>query len=180
MKGLLAISAMVITTGFLSIPAVWSDSDFNWNKSSGVDAVTSPVYREECGSCHMSYPPGLLPEKSWALIMSGLEDHFGDNAELDDETGQIIKRFLVKNSADKSGYRKSHKFNRSIKSVDTPLRISEIDYFKHEHDEIPQRLVSGNEKVKSFSHCNACHSGAEQGKFNEDDINIPGYGQWDD
>jgi len=187
MKGLLAISSIVFTIGVLSIPVVWSDDDFNWketgkyrDKSSGVAAITNPLYKEECGSCHMSYPPGLLPERSWVRMMSGLEDHFGDNAELDSETARSIEQFLLKNSADKSEYKRSRKFNQSIKSDVTPLRISELSYFKHEHDEIPKRMVTGNAEVKSFSQCNACHTKAEQGKFNEHDINIPGFGKWDD
>ena len=187
MKGLIAISAIVSTIGFLSIPVVWSDNDVNWKemgeyryKSSGVTVIENPVYKEECGSCHMSYPAGLLPKRSWTAMMSGLEDHFGDNAELDAETALTIKQFLMKNSADGSDYRNARKFNQSIKQGSTPLRISEVPYFKHEHDEIPQRMVVGNAKVKSFSQCSACHTKAEQGQFNEHDVNIPGYGRWDD
>lgn len=187
MKGTLAISSIVFTIGILTLPTVWGDNDFKWSeienyriKSSDVAAVTDPVYKEECGSCHMAYPPGFLPARSWSLVMSGLEDHFGDNAELDTETVQVINQYLLSNSADKSDYRRSKKFNRSIKSGNTPIRISEVRYFKHKHDEIPQRMVSGNPQVKSFSQCNACHKKAEQGDFNEHNVNIPGFGQWDD
>ncbi|NML15911.1 hypothetical protein [Azohydromonas caseinilytica] len=24
-----------------------------------------PAYRQECGSCHVAYPPGMLPAASW-------------------------------------------------------------------------------------------------------------------
>jgi len=40
--------------------------------------------------------------------------------------------------------------------------------------------VTGNPTVKSISQCDACHTDAERGTFNEHDINIPGYGRWDD
>jgi len=187
MKSTLAITAIIFTVGFVTIPIVWSDSDFHWSelkeyehKSNDVAAINNPVYKEECGSCHMAYLPGLLPANSWKKIMSGLEDHFGDNAELDAETHQAITAFLSTNSADQSDYRRSRKFIRSIQSEDAPMRISEIPYFKHEHDEIPTRMVTGNPKVSSFSNCNACHIKAEQGSFNEHDVRIPGYGRWDD
>lgn len=187
MKSTLAISAVIFTIVVVTLPVVWSDNDFSWqemeeysHKSTDIAAVSNPVYKEECGSCHMVYPPGLLPARSWSKIMNELENHFSDNAELDTETNQSISEFLLSNSADKSDYRRSRKFNRSIESNDAPLRISELPYFKHEHDEIPRRLVSANSTVKSFSQCNACHAKAEQGSFNEDDINIPGYGEWDD
>jgi len=187
MKYTVAISAIIFTLGFVMLPLVWSDSGFEFgefeeydHRSTGVAAVTNPVYREECGSCHMAYPPGLLASSSWTRLMSGLEQHFGDNAELDAETHQSISKYLLANSADRSDYRRSHKFNRYINANDAPLRITETPYFRHEHDEIPKRVVSDNAQVKGFSHCNACHTKAEQGSFNEHDIRIPGFGRWDD
>ncbi len=184
MKSTLAIGSVIFTISILSIPVVWSDSDFDWDKykrkSSGVAAVSNPVYQEECGSCHMAYPPGLLPSRSWEKIMDHLDKHFDDNAELDPQTHQTISQLLTKNSADKSNYRRSQKFSRSISQNDIPLRITETPYFIREHNEIPKRMVSGNPKVQSFSQCNSCHLKAEKGSFNEHNINIPGYGRWDD
>ena len=187
MKGTLAISSIIFTIGVITLPVVWSGNDFSWkkmeeyeHKSSGVAVIKNPVYQEECSSCHMAYPPGLLPEKSWVSVMKGLENHFGDNAELEVETAKSIETFLLANSADKSNYNRSQKFIRSIKENNSPLRITETPYFKNEHDEIPQRMVSGNPLVKSFSQCNTCHAKAEQGMFNEHDVRIPNYGKWDD
>jgi len=187
MKGTLAITAVIFTIGLVTLPVVFSDNDFRWgeheeygHKSTGAVTINNPLYKEECGSCHMVYPPSLLPSNSWTKIMTGLEDHFGDNAELDTEVRQSINTFLLANSADQSDYRRSRKFIRSIKSGDVPLRISDIPYFKHEHDEIPNRMVAGNQKINSFSNCNACHTKAEQASFNEHDVRIPGYGRWDD
>ena len=185
MKYFLAISAVIFTIGFVTLPVVWGSSglkemqQFKY-KSTGVAAVSSPVYKEECGGCHMVYPPGLLPASSWQKMMSALEDHFGDDAELDANTHHAVSEFLLTNSADQSDYRRSRKFNRGIQSDDAPIRISETTYFKQEHNEITDRMVSGNAEVKSFSNCNACHTKAEQGSFKERDIRIPGYGQWDD
>ncbi|PCJ86274.1 MAG: hypothetical protein COA54_09095 [Thiotrichaceae bacterium] len=187
MKSTLAISAIIFTVGFVTLPVVLGDNDFSWGKieeykyrTNDVTAVTDPVYKEECGSCHMAYQPGLLPARSWDKVMLELENHFGDNAELDAETHRLITRYLLTNSADKSDYRLSKKFSQSINFKETPTRISEIPYFKHEHDEIPARFVTANPKVNSFSQCDACHAKAEQGSFNEHDVYIPGYGRWDD
>jgi hypothetical protein len=187
MKATLAITAVIFTVGFVTLPVVLGDDDFRWgeikeykHRSNNVTAVINPVYKEECGSCHLAYPPGLLPARSWDKIMLELENHFGDNAELDAETHQSITRLLLSNSADKSDYRRSKKFSRSISFNDAPVRISETPYFKHEHDEIPVRFVTDNPKVSSFSQCDACHAKAERGSFNEHDVRIPGYGRWDD
>ena len=57
---------------------------------------------KECGSCHMVYPPELLPARSWTKIMGSLQDHFGDCAQLDAATQQHIHDYLVAHAADKS------------------------------------------------------------------------------
>lgn len=133
------------------------------------------AYVEECGSCHMAYPAMLLPQQSWRKIMARLEDHFGENAELDDATRGDIEDYLVH----ESGRVSYKKLFRNLGDA-APLRITELPYFVHEHDEIPARFVSGNEQVKSLSQCNACHREAERGRFDEDDVVIPGFGCWDD
>jgi hypothetical protein len=133
------------------------------------------AYTEECGSCHMAYPAMLLPQQSWRKIMAGLEDHFGENAELDDATRAGIEDYLVRESG-RVAYKKLF---RNLGNA-SPLRITALPYFVHEHDEIPARFVAGNEQVKSLSRCNACHRDAERGRFDEDDVVIPGFGRWDD
>ena len=138
-------------------------------------AASSPVYTEECGSCHMAYPAMLLPGKSWQKIMAGLEDHFGENAELDTKTQREIEAYLVETSA-RASYQKLF---RNL-GDSTPLRITELPYFVHEHDEIPGRFIEDNDQVQSLSQCNACHRDAERGLFDEDDVFIAGVGRWDD
>ena len=128
----------------------------------------------------MAYSPGLVPARSWKKIMTGLENHFGDNAELDVETFKSISEFLITNSADNSEYRRSRKIMRSLSDNEVPIRISETPYIKNKHDEIPDRLIKGNKKVKSLANCNSCHTKAEQGLYSEHGVNIPGFGRWDD
>jgi len=151
-----------------------------WKRQPGVAPVTNAKYKAECGSCHFAYQPGLLPEQSWKKIMSGLDNHFGDNAELDPAVKTEIQDYLVNNSADKSSYRRSQKIMRYLKDSSAPLRISELHYIKRRHHEIPSRLITGNDKVGSLSHCDACHQSIDQGSFSERQIKIPGYGRWDD
>jgi len=141
----------------------------------GIVTAADPVYTEECGSCHLAYPAMLLPPRSWRKIMTGLEDHFGENAELDDIFHRRIEDYLLRESEPVS-YRKLF---RNLGDA-APLRITDLPYFVHEHDEIPARFVAGNDRVKSLSQCNACHLDAERGRFDEDDVVIPGFGRWDD
>ncbi len=145
------------------------------NNSRRVMPTINPVYLEECGSCHMAYPAMLLPDRSWQKLMAGLEDHFGENAELDVVTHRSIEDYLMREST-RISYRKL--FRNLGKAA--PLRITELPYFVHEHDEIPVRFIAGNAQVKSLSQCNACHLDAQRGRFDEDDVVIPGFGRWDD
>ncbi len=182
MKYPIIITSIIMAAGVLTIPVVFSDDDRREyrQRSVGVAPVTSPIYKEECSSCHMAYPPGLLPARSWKKIMAGLESHFGDNAELEPDTFKSISEFLVSNSADDSNYRRSRKIMRSLSDKDVPIRISETPYIINKHDEIPDKLIKYNKKVNSLSNCSACHNKAEQGLFSEHGVNIPGYGRWDD
>ncbi len=132
MKNALAISAVIFTIGFVTIPVVWSDDDHYWrgmdeyrHRSTGVATLTNAVYMEECGSCHMAYSPAMLPSSSWMKLMSGLDNHFGDNAELDAETENSITDLLLANSADRSDYLRARKNNSSIQNSDEPLRNSQ-------------------------------------------------------
>lgn len=172
----------LVVASLATIPLVFSDDDLHEyrQQSLGVPTVTNPAYQEECGSCHIAYPPGLLSSASWKKLMDNLDNHFGDNAELSADIHKQISDFLSKNNADTSDYRRSRKFLRGIDSNNAPLRITETPYFKREHHEIPNRLVKNNDKVRSFSNCNACHAKAEQGLFDEHRVRIPGYGRWDD
>lgn len=157
----------------------WSSGD-RW-RTADVAAVENPRYIEECASCHMAYPPGLLPAPSWERMMSTLDDHFGDNAELDPAVAAEITGYLIANSADAtSDYRRSRRIGRTLSAAEAPLRITELAYIRHEHDEIPTRLINGNPEVNSLANCVACHHRAERGSFSEREIRIPGVGRWDD
>lgn len=147
-------------------------SDDQW-KNAGSGPQYS-LYTEECGSCHIAYPRDLLPVQSWHKIMTGLENHFDENAELDKETRQKIEGYLTQPGEEN--------YSRMLRNIDgaIPLRITELPHFRHEHDEIPIRFIEGNERISSLSQCNACHRNAEKGWFDEDNVVIPGVGRWDD
>ena len=165
-----AAAAMILFT----VPAM-ADED---NASSGVMPATGKQYTEECGACHFAYPAGLLPARSWEKLLSNLNDHFGENAELGADVAQSLRAYLTKNAADKVRNRLSQRIARSVAHT-TPLRITETSFFKREHREVPQRLVKDNPKVQSFSRCPVCHTRAARGSFSENEIDIPGYGRWD-
>lgn len=145
----------------------------------GSGPIENAQYKDECGACHFAYQPDFLPERSWKRLMAQLDDHFGENAELDDASRQALTDYLINNAGDRTSHYRSKKMVRSIKRGDTPMRITDTPYFKREHREVSKQVLS-HEQIGSFSNCSACHRAAEQGSFEEGDINIPGRGRWED
>jgi len=149
-------------------------------KAPGVAPVENPQYLEECGSCHFPYQPGLLPARSRTKVMAGLEDHFGENAELPAEDAKTLTDHLVKNAADHANYKRSKKIMKSLRPGDAPLRVSKTPYFIKEHNELSRKMVQDNPDVVSISRCEACHTKADTGSFSEREILIPGFGGWEE
>jgi cytochrome c553 len=138
--------------------------------SSSTDAAA--MWKAECSSCHMAYPPGLLPERSWRKMMAELDKHFGQNASLDAAATKAILDYLVENSAERSTHRRAARFLRAVPAAATPLRITENAYFVREHREVSPDVWK-LPKVGSPANCNACHADAEQGNFSERNVRIP-------
>lgn len=135
-------------------------------------AVTNVKYKAECSSCHMAYPPNLLPSRSWEKMMGSLDKHFGEDASLDDKVKKEIQDYLVQNSADVAPSRRSTKMLNGIGKDVVPLRISETDYFKRKHHELSDQIFK-RKAIGSKANCIACHQGAESGNFDEDFVRIP-------
>ena len=125
-------------------------------------AQSNARWQAECGSCHMAFPPGLLPAASWTKMMAGLDKHFETDASLSPQDVQTI-----------SGYLTLHASNRWT-STAAPLRITDSAWLKTKHrpDEI-NPAVWKRASVKSQANCMACHPGADKGDFNERNIRIP-------
>lgn len=126
----------------------------------------SPAYQEECGTCHIAYPPGLLPRSSWKAIMAGLERHFGSDASLDGAKAREISAFLA------AGAGREDEPGRAPAGV-TP-RISATPWFLREHRDGHDGLRAAVwQAVKSPANCGACHQGAADGDYSERNIRIP-------
>ena len=133
--------------------------------------VNNPTYEEECGACHFPYQPELLPSGSWKKIMAGFDDHFGEEIEIDTESINVISGYLISNSAEKSSAKRAVKIVRSLRGR-TPIRISEIPYIIEKHDEVDPKIFN-RESIGSLANCTACHTTAEKGIYDDDDVKIP-------
>ncbi len=151
------ITALFLSGGMMSIAHAEDDDDYYRAKPAG-----NKTWQTECGSCHVAFPPRLLPAESWRAVMNGLDKHFGSDASLDEASTREITTYLEKNA----GKRRNDVAGKPL------LRITETHWFKREHDEVSQNTWK-NPKVKSPSNCAACHTGAEKGNYSEHGIHIP-------
>lgn len=155
---------LVLGLGINSIPIAQAENN------------VAQKYQEECGACHFAYDARFLPARSWEKIMATLDKHFNENAEMAAAETQAISAFLADGAGDRS---------RKIPSVaglsasDTPLRITDAKYFKRWHDEVPAKVFKNNPGLKNFSQCKACHANADKGNYDEDEVRIPGYANWE-
>jgi hypothetical protein len=148
-------SLALLTAALLAAPLARADG--------GRPAVPLlPAYQQECGACHLAYPPGALPAASWRRLMDGLPQHFGTDASLDPATVQQVSGWLAANAGSW----------KRVAAAPPQDHITRSEWFIRKHREIAPttwRLPA----VKSPANCAACHGGAEQGDFDEDRVRIP-------
>ncbi|MEW5850914.1 MAG: diheme cytochrome c [Myxococcota bacterium] len=161
------VAGALVTTGHLL-----ADDDDDDDELRALPAVTQPQWKAECGSCHMLYHPALLPERSWRKLMAGLDDHFGENAALDDTTRKTITDFLAQHAADRTTARRGTVLGRGIPADQVPTRITGTRSFRGWHDELSPATFK-RASVGSAANCVACHRGAERGDFSEHKVRIP-------
>lgn len=126
--------------------------------------VDHAAWKQECGSCHIAYPPQLLSATSWRALMGGLDRHFGSDASLEPAQRADILAFLEKNAG-----------RRDTTANGKPLvRISETAWFQKEHR---KEIAAGTVRradVKSIANCGACHTQAEKFDYSERSLQVPG------
>lgn len=158
----------------LAASGVWLGT--SWGDG-GPTPTFSPVSHKataaECAACHMAYPAGLLPVRSWTRMMRELDNHFGEDASLSPEETLAITRYLTENAADSTrANERSRRIAGGIAPGDSPQRFSETPYFRYLHDEVPAGVWK-RAKIASRANCIACHTRAESGSFAEREIKIP-------
>jgi Dihaem cytochrome c len=110
---------------------------------------TNAAWQDECGCCHMAFPPALLSKGDWQRPMQGLDTHFGVNASMDPKMRDEIGAFLERNAASSWGH-----------SADS-MRITETDWFVRKHQGPIRMMMKG--RVQNLVDCAACHKGPGTG-----------------
>ena len=120
------------------------------------------VYTQECSSCHLAFPPNLLPKVSWQRVMNGLDKHYGSDASIEPAQVQQIGAWLQANAG-------TYKRVREEPADD---RITRSAWFSRKHREV-EASVWKCASVKSAAQCSACHTRADEGNFDEHQVRIP-------
>jgi cytochrome b len=129
-----------------------------------------PTYAQECGSCHMAYPPSLAPSARWIAILANLSDHFGEDASLKPDVVAQIRAYLTTNTAEKWDTRAAHELQGS--NPRDPLRLTATPFWIRMHQGIPESVFKSR-AVGAKGACEKCHSDASTGRFDPQDIHIP-------
>ncbi|MDR2013219.1 MAG: diheme cytochrome c [Rhodanobacter sp.] len=120
-----------------------------------------PLYQQECASCHIAFPPGMLPASSWQRIMNNLKHHYGADASLDEAAVKQLEQWLTTVT------------NRTQPLPEPPEdRITRSAWFVHTHHEVAASVWS-RPAIKSAANCAACHNAADPGNFSEHYVRIP-------
>jgi hypothetical protein len=139
------------------LPASRADGDHRRSP-----APVLPKYTQECGSCHVAYPPGLLPPESWRRTMSTLSRHHGTDASLDAATTAELAAWLRTHAGT----------GRRVREAPPEDRITRSAWFIRQHDEVAP-AVWKRPAVQSAANCTACHARADRGDFDEHAVRIP-------
>lgn len=168
-----AVLAVCTLVGAASAWAIDDRFDAAKTEKGGFKAVDNTAYAKECGSCHFTYLPGMLPERSWKALLAS-RDHFGETLSLDGKSREELERYLVANAADHSDYRGSEIILSWLKDSSTPLRITALPLMRQRHVVMRKLIADSNLPVKNFTNCDACHIDAQSGSFAYEHINVPG------
>lgn len=140
----------------LATAAAWADGP----RASRVPPL--PQYTQECASCHLAFPPGLLPAASWRSVMDNLARHYGTDASIEPALTRTLSDWLQAHAGT----------GKRAREQPPQDRITRAAWFIREHDEVPAATWT-LPAVKSPAHCSGCHTQAEQGDFSERHIRIP-------
>jgi cytochrome b len=125
------------------------------------------TYQSDCGACHDAFHPSLLPRSSWQSLMDHLDKHFGEDASLPADEATQITHYLTAYSAEAWDTEAGRRI-AAVSAAD-PLRITASPHWQRKHHWLPASAFSAD-NVKTKSHCSACHSDAESGRFADQEI----------
>ena len=152
----LVMAALILTTAC---------SDNRVRPSAPIE-LPDEIVEEECGACHQVFQFQMLPGVAWEAITNDLENHFGEDASLDDETVEHIQQYLIAHSA--NTVRGGGKFLWGTETTQLILRISETPFWEIKHRDVVPDGGWEYGTSNSKSNCTACHDNELKGNYDKD------------
>ncbi|WP_217125663.1 diheme cytochrome c [Hydrogenophilus thiooxidans] len=149
--------AVGASLSFCALLPAFADQRSDW-----LQTAPQP-FRDECGSCHVPFPPRLLNANDWRTVMAELEHHYGESVALSQAATQAITDYLIREAGDP---------RKVGNAPGNPPRLTQTSYFLKEHRKVSASLWQSS-AVLSPANCGACHQGAERGLFDEHDVRLP-------
>lgn len=103
------------------------------------------LYLENCSSCHIPIPPGVLPTETWKQVLENPQDHYG--TQVPTMLGPVVLLMW--------DYLRT--FSRPVNPEESvPTLVAQSRYFKALHPKVELPEVVTNKT------CVTCHQGANQ------------------
>lgn len=164
---------LIATAVTISALAMTGFGIWHWSSQPALGVPTAaldPLYAKECSACHTPHHPSLAPAATWTKIISGLGDHFGDNAALEPAPTASLLAYVIRNSAEAFDTNAAHRLR--IADPTGSLRITEAVGWKRLHRHVAPAAFKAP-KVAGKLNCGACHADAASGLFHPRSIAIP-------
>ncbi len=153
--GAVAVTLAVIAVADMVSSAARSDTEPPGPLEPG-DAG-APAELQQCGDCHMVFPSRMLPSRSWAAILSGMDNHFGEDAAIPKNDLDKIRDFLTSHAADSPDATPLERhYLSALVPTSTPLRITATPWWNQMHADFNFEGAR-HSQVKSAANCLACH-----------------------
>jgi cytochrome b len=175
LHGVVAGSLLLVMIGFTSAyfrGYVTATPEHPYLPFVGVQLQMNSEWQTSCGECHLAYHPSLLPSRAWKQLFAEQHEHFGEDLALETELLQVLTTYAMTHAAEFLPTEAAWKISRQIPPTQTPLRITETEYWKWKHREIPE-FVWKYPNIRSHANCAACHLDAQQGTFEDGAMRIP-------
>jgi cytochrome b len=133
------------------------------------ESANPASWRGECESCHLAYPPCLLPGRSWDAILAPGADHFGEDLALSADLRERLSRIAATPPHDESWA--CWKMRTSVPQAATPVRITATPFWRDAHARLAPRAFKPPSSSGPHD-CGACHRDASSSTFGSRSLQI--------
>jgi cytochrome b len=125
------------------------------------EALAATAWSRECGSCHLAYPPALLPMRSWERTLAEQDHHFGEDLSL---TEAASAKLLAAARAAPPQSWAAWRLASSVKGTEAPLQVTGLRAWKRLHANVEAAQFKPPNAAGPHE-CDACHRDAASGIF---------------